>query len=211
MRRRRQPRSRWRRRRAVRRSLIAGLLLLGSAALVEDLARRSADGAGVPAALASEAVPAGAVLGPDDVTLTDVAPDSPLASVALSREAVVGRTTTDQLEPGEMITAGRLADADDAPAGTTVMPVPFPDATIANYLTPGAVLDVIWIPDEFQREPPRIVARAAVVMPDPVPGGPDDRAAWQDRSILLRVTDADAVELAAALGSGRLSVLLRSG
>lgn len=210
MRVRRRPRSRWRRRRALRRSAIAGLLLLGGAALAEDLAERSRDGSGVAVAVAGTALPAGSTLDADDVFLTRVAADSPLAGAALGREAVVGRTTADRLEPGEMITAGRLADPGNAPAGTTVMPVPFPESQIAEYLTAGTVLDVLWIPGEYQRETPRTVAEGAVVMPDPTPRGNDDTDGWRDRTVLLRVADGDAIELAAALGSGRLAVLLRS-
>jgi hypothetical protein len=194
----------------VRRAAIAGLLLLGAVALGEDLAERSRDESGVAVAVAGTPLPAGSILGAADVVLTRVAADSPLAGAALGREAVVGRTTADRLQPGEMITAGRLADPGNAPAGTTVMPVPFPESQIAEYLTAGTVLDVVWIPDEFQRENPRTVAEGAVVMPDPTPRGDDGTDGWRDRTVLLRVADGDAIELAAALGSGRLAVLLRS-
>jgi Flp pilus assembly protein CpaB len=194
----------------VRRSAIAGLLLLGGAALTEDLAERSRGQSGVAVAVAGAALPAGSLLTASDVVLARVAADSPLAGAALDRAAVVGRTTADRLEPGEMITAGRLADPGNAPAGTTVMPVPFPESQIAEYLTAGTVLDVLWIPDEYQQETPRTVAEAAVVMPDPTPRADDDAAGWRDRTVLLRVADGDAIELAAALGSGRLAVLLRS-
>lgn len=194
----------------MRRSAIVGLLLLGGAALAEDVAERSQDESGVAVAVAGGALPAGSILGAGDVVLTRVSADSPLAGAGLGREAVVGRTTADRLEPGEMITAGRLADPGNAPAGTTVMPVPFPESQVAEYLTAGTVLDVVWIPDEFQRETPRTVAEGAVVMPDPTPRDNDGTDGWRNRTVLLRVADSDAIELAAALGSGRLAVLLRS-
>lgn len=211
MARRRARRSRWRRHRAYRRLAIAILLVLGLAALAEDLSSRADRAATTTVAVAAAAIPPGSVLAPEDVSSTDVDRGSPLAEVGLGRDEVVGQSTVGLLAPGEMITAGRLADPGAAPTGTTVMPVPFPNAETVAYLTAGTVLDVLWIPDEFRGGTPRTVAHAAVVLPDPVREQSSDRPALGDHTVLLRIAEDEAVDVAAALGSGRLSVLLRPG
>ncbi len=193
---------------------MVGLVLLGAGAAATDLSDRRDRGPTVAVAVARTDLPAGSVLAATDVGQARLEQDSPLAAVGVSPDAVVGRSTADPLTAGEMITPGRLAEQGASLAGTTVLPVPFPDPAIADYLTPGTVIDVLWIPDEFDAQQPRIVAQDAVVLPDP--GSAETRGAggggaWQSRPTLLRVADADAIELAAALGSGRLSVLLRSG
>lgn len=204
-------RSRWRRHRALRILAIAVLTLTGGVAILEERhAQRGAASAAAPIAIARHALPSGAVLEAGDLATTLVPRDSPLLAVAVDPGDAVGRRTADPLAAGEMLTPGRLRGTTDTPPGTTVMPVAFPDSDVAAYLEPGTVLDILWTPDDFTDASPRIVAQNCVVVRAGPPQASTPTASWGTSPVLLQVPDADTVALAQALGSGRLSVLLRS-
>ena len=189
---------------------MAALALLGVVAVLEERAAHSdAVRAFAAVTIARHDIPAGAVLAGDDVATAQLPRDSPLLAVAIGPGDAVGRRTANPLAAGEMVTPGRLLDAADAPPGTTVMPVTFSDSDIAAYLTPGTVLDIMWTPEEFSGQAPRVVAQGCVVVESGPPGTQTAHPSWGARPVLLQVRDADTVALAAAMSSGRLSVLLR--
>lgn len=179
------------------------------AVLEERAAHSDAVSAVAAITIARHDVPAGVVLAASDVATAQLPRDSPLLAVAIEPGDAVGRRTADPLAAGEMVTPGRLLDEAGAPPGTTVMPVTFSDSDIAGYLTPGTVLDIVWTPEEFSGEAPRVVAQGCVVVESSPPETQTAHPSWGARPVLLQVPDADTVALAAAMSSGRLSVLLR--
>ncbi len=197
----------------MRRLAIAALVLIGAGALVADLGPRSRVAAsGGSAVVASRDTSAGSLLTRNDIDVIDLPAGSPLASVALDPDGVVGRRTRGDLGAGEMITSTRLATSDGAPPGYTTMPVTFSDPEITTFLSPGMRIDIVWSPDSLSGEPPQLVAEAVLVVSIGGAGpGRDELGSLDPVSVLLQVRDADTVNLAAAAGSGRLSVLVRGG
>ena len=171
-----------------------------------DLRTGPPSGPGSPVAYAAREVASGAVLTEGDVAVTELAPDSPLRPAALLPGDVVGRTVVGDLAPGEMITAARIVD-DGARAGLATMPVAFDDNALASFLVPGMSIDVVWS-SELSGRGPEVVVRGARVLR--VGAGPDGSLGpGSGTPVLLELQEADAVRLAAAQGSGSLSVLVR--
>jgi len=183
---------------------------VGALALSREALAPSATQGTVLAAIANGDIAAGTLLQRSDVGTAAILPDSPLRSVALQPGDVVGLRATGDLAAGEMLTETRVADGDGAPPGYTTMPVTFADAKLAAFLAPGMQLDIVWTPDDLSGQPPQVVARLARVVR--LPAADEGRlgpAGGLGVPVLLQVAEADAVGLAAAMGSGSLSILLR--
>lgn len=96
----------------------------------------------VPVPVAARDLPAGSVVGRDDVTTAAFAPGTAPAAVA---EDPVGRVLAAPVGAGEPVTDVRLVGARLAAAhpDLTVMPVRLPDAGVVDLLRPGDRIDLL--------------------------------------------------------------------
>lgn len=113
---------------------------------------------------AARDLPAGAVLGDDDLNLVALPPDAvPEGSIA----DAVGRTLAAPVRAGEPITDVRLVGSDlaDAHPDLTTLPVRLPDAGLADLLETGDRIDLI--ATDPQAGGSRVVAADALVLATP--------------------------------------------
>lgn len=122
-------------------------------------------------------VAAGTVLGAGDVVLVDYAPGSVPPGVV---DRPAGRTVATAVARGEPVTVTRLVGAPlvAGSAGTTVMPVRFPDAAMASLLRVGDRVDVLAV--DPQGGEPRRVAGGVRVLALPASGTPSGAAGSSD-------------------------------
>lgn len=196
-------------------------LLAGLAAAVAVLAALPVLAPGpaptVPVLTAAADLRWGAAVGPSDVTVTRV-PASAVPSGALtSVEEARGRLLTSPVRRGEAITDVRLV----GPAllrerGLVATGVRIADAGLVALLRPGAVIDVLGATSDDAFDRPVDIGIGEVVASEvrvlAVPGG--TRSALGDTSggalVVVAVTPAQAVRLAAAQAQRRLSLIVLS-
>ncbi len=187
-----------------RRVLVGALLVIAVAAALAPT--RPVVAASVEVAVATRDLPAGTVVAASDLSMTELAADSPMAMGAVGTE-VVGRNTLGPIRSGEMFTESRLLADRAAASGRTRMPVAFADPGQISYLTAGMVVDLVWTPDGFDAPTPSVVARQVEVLR--IGNGTDPPDPGETEPVLVELTEAEAVAVAAAMSRGTLSVLVQ--
>ncbi len=161
---------------------------------------------------AARDLPAGHVLGIDDLHRLDLPPAVVPAGVLRPGASVLGRAVALPVRRGEALTDVRLVGASLLAAvgerGLVGAPVRIADAAAVALLSPGDRVDVLGSTDTATQA--RVVASDVVVVTVPG-GGPDDRADPLEGGalVVLATTPATAQALAHAATTARLSVVLR--
>lgn len=133
---------------------------------------------------AARDLPAGAVLGDDDLNLVALPPDAvPEGSIA----DAAGRTLAAPVRAGEVITDVRLVGSDlaDAHPDLTTLPVRLPDAGLADLLESGDRIDLI--ATDPQAGGSRVVAADALVLATPPTPDPTDATSPPGALVVLGV------------------------
>ncbi len=181
-------------RRAVRRTVLARRRLLAALFTAGAVAAGLQVVAGPPpptvvVTTAARDLPAGTVLGIDDVRRADVPPDTvPVGAV----DDATGLTLAAPLRAGEPVTDVRLVGADLASAhpDLAAMPVRLPDPGSAALLEAGDRIDLV--ATDPQAGGSRVVAYDALVLA--IPGGSRDaEPAAISGSVVLLAIDPSAV------------------
>ncbi len=188
--------------------LAAGLAAASVAAALQSLT--PAHEPQVRVLAAAHDLPAGAVLGGDDVKAMPLPRSAVPAGVLTAAVPFTGRLVAAPLRRGETLTdvrlvgAGLLAGlADDGLVG---VPVRLADAEAAALLQPGDVVDVLSASAGPTASGPAQVAAAAVrVLAVPARGSDTGEGAL----VLLAASPTAGARLAAAAVQGRLSVVVR--
>ncbi len=158
-------------------------------------------------AVAARDLPAGQVLGPDDVRVVELPRGMAPAGVAASAEALVDRTLASPIRKGEPISDRRVVgDALVAgyAAGLVATPVRINDADVVSLLRVGDHIDVYAAVSDDVDDARRVVTDAAVVTLPQVAEESRDGAL-----VVLAVTPGDAASLAQGSAAGPLSISLR--
>lgn len=161
-------RARWRRR-VARRLLSAAFL--GAAALLTLHELRPPPPSTTPVVLAARSVPAGAVLGPGDVTVADVRVDARQPGAVTDTVDAVGRRVAAGLAAGEALTTTRLVPrgpVDGLRSGSVALHVLAADPAGVALLAPGLRVSVY--PSAGGAALARAVAVLSVDPPPPEPG-----------------------------------------
>ena len=160
------------RHRLLRQRRLIAAVLVGAATLAGLRAVAPPPADTVALLVARRDLPAGARLGPDD--LTRVAFPAALAPAGSSPDVAVGRVLAGPVSRGEPMTDVRLVGSAfaEAQAGQAVLPVRLPDAGMASLLRPGDVVD-LYATDPATGDA-RLLAAGVTVLatPQDVPDGP---------------------------------------
>lgn len=191
-------------RRAVRRTVLARRRLLAALLTAGAVAAGLHVAAGPPpptvaVTTAARDLPAGTVLGADDVREVDVSPDTVPAGVV---DDATGRTLAAPLRSGEPVTDVRLVGAALASAhpDLAAMPVRLPDSGSAGLLEAGDRIDLV--ATDPQAGGSRVVAYDALVLAVPGGSGEAETGSVTGAVVLLGV-DPSAVP-AVSEGAARL-------
>jgi len=196
-----------------RRLLAAGLFAAAMAFGLQTLAPPPPPT--VPAVSAARDLPAGASLGPGDITLARVDPRSVPDGSLRALAPASGETLVSAVRRGELITDVRLLGAgalDQLGSGLVAAPVRIADAEAVSLLHPGSVVDVLasGAATGSSLGEARLVAAAVRVLT--VPRARDERfgsSLGEGSLVLLATTSATAARLAGAAVAERLSVVVR--
>ena len=172
-----------------RRLLIAALVFVAAWAILASL--RSAPST-VTVAAAARDLPAGAILTASDLTTTPMLSDSVTVELR-DPDAAIGRVLLAPLHAREPLSATRLLDARNVPAGHAFVPVVLSQPELARMLRSGDRIDVISAHG---------VSTAAHVVAVDVSGNAS--------TILVDVPEGIAAGLAASTAQGAVSATLRS-
>ncbi len=157
--------------------------------------------------VASRDLPAGQVLGPDDVRVVRLPRDLAPKGVAASAEVLVSRTLASPVRKGEPISDRRVvgeALVAGYAAGLVASPVRIDDAEVVSLLRVGDHIDVYAAVSDDVDDARRVVTDAAVVTLPQVAEDARDGAL-----VVLAVTPGDAASLAQGSAAGPLSISLR--
>ncbi len=196
-----------RRRRALRRAVLArrrplAALLAAVAVLValQELRPTAPPTERVPTA--ARDLPAGSVLGHDDVRIVDYAEGT--APAGLARDPV-GRTLAAPLRAGEPVTDVRLVGPSLVAAypGSAVMPVRLPDAAMAALLRVGDEIDLLTA-DPQGAAAGRVVASDLTVVALPDSTAADD-GVLPGRLVVVAAPQSSIEEVAQAAVTGFLT------
>lgn len=118
--------------------VLAAALTVLAGVLVAWAVQRAA--ARVEVVSVARPVAAGAVIGPDDLTTTAIAFDTPVTGLApaSSLDALVGRVATVDLAPGELLSTGMWADGTELSAGERTVGALLDAGTYPTGLAPGS-------------------------------------------------------------------------
>lgn len=179
-----------------RRGLVA--LLLGAAALVAVQAATAPPPPTVPVLVAARDLPAGVVLGPDDVRVARQLPDAVPAG-ALGAPQVTGEVLAAPVRRGEPLTDRRLLGDGLVAAypGLAAVPVRLPDAGMAALLRVGQRVDLVAAGAEGDA---RVVAGDVPVLALPA-AAPDGRTAQTGTPGALVVVGATPGQADAVAGA----------
>ena len=191
-----------------RRWVAAGFAGLAVAAALGALAPAGPRVVNVVAA--ARDVPAGTVVTADDVVTVGLLPATVPAGIVRNVDDVLGRVVAAPLRRGEPVTDVRLVGAsligtlDD---GLVATPVRIADATVAQLLRPGDVVDVLAASTGRSAIPAARTAAAAVRVLA-VPATEDSGSFESGALVVLATTPATAALLARAAVTSRLSVTI---
>lgn len=155
---------------------------------------------------AARDLPAGVVLGHDDLATASYDPANVPAGVVTSADDVVGRTTTGPLRAGEPITDVRLLSGSMLGSfpGRVAVPVRVADRGAVGLLRIGDRVDVIAADPQGSSEPSVVAAAAPVLaLPDA-----EEAALASGGLVVLAVSEETARSLAGAAVSSYLSVAI---
>lgn len=196
----------WRLRRLASAGLAAGAL----AASLHVLAPSPPDGQ--PVLLAARDLAAGTALTAGDLR-TDSRPVDDLPSGTLSSaQTVIGRVLTSGVRRGEVLTDARIVGPGltvGLPPGTVAIPVRIADRAVVPLVAPGDHVDVLVATDAAEAT---LVARSAVVLARPSPGGGGllgTSTGTGGGLLVLAASPDDASSLVSAAARGPLSLALR--
>jgi Flp pilus assembly protein CpaB len=160
--------------------------------------------------VASRDLPAGAVIGGDDLELVRVPPET-VPNGTVAREDAIGRTVAAPVRGGEALTDVRLVTAAllDGYPGLVAVPVRIPDAGAVGLLAVGDRVDVL-AADPSGRAEAELVASSAPVIAlprdDPDAAGTALTGTLGGRLMVLGATRQTAARLAGASAWGLLTV-----
>lgn len=189
------------------RRVVVALLAAGAAFTFAQIVA-PAPPATTPVVVAAHELPAGAVLGPDDLDVVrfprDTVPDGTNRAVAdivdeiLAAPVRAGEPLTDRRVVGEALISGY-------PPGLVATPVRISDVAVVALLEVGARIDV-YAASRAGGESARHVASDAIVVT--MPHTPAD-ARHDGALVVVAVTPSTAAALAQATAEGLLSITLR--
>ena len=164
----------------------------------------------VPVVVASTDLPAGSVVGQDDLEVADWPADLVPTGAVESPGGLTGRTLAGALAAGEPVTDLRLVGPGltaALPEGQVAAPVRLADLAVAGLVRPGDRVDVLaTAPDATEADV--VVSGALVLAPSSNPDA-DSTDPAPAAGLLLLAVDADTgARLAAAAASDTLSVTL---
>ncbi|MCW2583965.1 MAG: Flp pilus assembly protein CpaB, domain [Klenkia sp.] len=196
------------------RRALAGLLAVAALVLALRPVPTSA-GSSAPAVptdsvvVAAADLPAGTVLGPEDVTVRSLPAELVPGSAVSDPEEVRGVSLASAVRAGEVLTDARLVGAglwSQVPAGHVAAPVRLADLAVAALLRSGDRVDVLaarpGVPTEVVVDDAVVLAVPAPVTDAALTGG--DTAGL----VVLAVVEGDAGRLAAASAEATLTVTL---
>ncbi len=173
-------------------------------ALVANYGYLKAQDRTVPAAIAAIDLPAGHQVMPADIATTNVRVDGDLEPMLMVPEEIDGTYVTTR-----PVTAGTLlfrSDVDTRLPGGRAMSFPVaPERALDGAVRIGDTIDIIHAADGDARY---LLAGVDVIQ---VSGGADGRLGSGDFVITVAVDDAEALELAAALSDGEITVVRSTG
>lgn len=195
------------------RHLVAAAALATAALVVLDAARFDPPPS-EPVAVLAAALPAGSLLGVDDV-VTRRFPEglAPTAAIT-SAEGAVGSRLAVALPAGYPLSSGVLVGSGltaGAPPGTAVVPVRLADSDVASLLRAGDRIDIVQASADGSA--PRVLARRVLVMSTTSSDTPGtfDVGTSPGPLLLVATTPAIATLLAGASTWDPLSVILVAG
>lgn len=162
--------------------------------------------------VAGRDLPAGAVIGGDDLELLRLPPGA-VPDGTVVREDAIGRTVAAPVRRGEAVTDVRLVTASllDGYPGLVAVPVRIPDAGAVGLLAVGDRVDVL-AADPSGRTEAELVASSAPVIAlprdDPDAAGAALTGTLGGRLVVLGATRQNAVRLAGAAAWGLLTVTI---
>ncbi len=205
-----------------RRTLAA--MAAGLAVLTLGLALRPAPPAVTEMVVVAADLPAGHRLELGDLALAPMPAAVALPGQAADPESLVGQVLAAPLLRGEPLTTSRLVASwgpADLPSGAVPQPVRFADAEATRWLTAGQRIDVLAaraLGEESLGAPTeslaRVIARSATVLVLPGREGdagtlsPSSTTSGQGPPVLLAVSPAEALAIAGAEATSRLSYRL---
>ncbi len=191
----------------VRRRLLAALLTAAAVAgVVQALAPPAPETR--PVLAAGSDLPAGAVVGPDDLVTVRVPPAAVPDGVVTGEEAV-GQRLASPLRRGEPVTDVRLVSGSllAGRPGEVAVPLRIPDAASVELVDVGDRVDVL-ATDPRGREEASTVVRGARVLALPETTAPGPANTQGGRLVVLAVERDVAPRLAAATARASLSLTL---
>ncbi len=188
-----------------RRLLAAALTAVAVAAGLHAVA--APPPARVPVLVAARDLPAGAVLGADDLTPARFAPDTVPAGLATT---AVGRILAAPLRRGEPVTDVRLVGpglAEGYP-GLTALPVRLPDAGMVDLLRVGDLIDLLATDPQGSGAEVVAVGARVITVPGPAAGerGTPVGPGLSGRIVVLGVADDEVTRVTDASVRSYLSV-----
>lgn len=135
---------------AVRRFLhwhrrILAAALAGIAVLITLTHLDPASGALSDVVVTTRSLAAGDVVGPTDVTLAALPPDSLPDGAPLDLDDVIGQTMAMRALPHSVVQAGMLATSQITGPGRALVPMALPDPRLADLLTPGSTITLVHV------------------------------------------------------------------
>ena len=164
-----------------------------------------------PVVVAAADLPAGATLASSDLVVTALPADAVPAGVVADPGELTGRVLAAPLRAGEPVTDVRLVGPalwSAVPEGQVAAPVRLADLAVATLLRAGDRVDVLAATDDGGGATVEQVATGALVLTAPAPAADDGPAAGDAGLLVLAVTPDTAGRLAAAAAGGTLTVTL---
>jgi Flp pilus assembly protein CpaB len=193
-----------------RRRILAAVLA-GLAVLVAVRANAAPPPPTATVLTAARDLPAGALVGADDLTSAQFAPDSVPAGVLPRPAAAVGRTTTGPVRAGEPLTDVRLLAPDLLAGypGLVAAPVRIGDPGTARLLRVGDRISLIAADPQGEAEPVEVARAVPVIALPRAPSGPSAGLAG-GALVVVAVSSEVARELAGhAIASFLTAVVVR--
>lgn len=159
--------------------------------------------------VAAHDLPAGHVIGPDDLTVTEVPPDTVPAVGRVDRADLVGARLAGPVAAGEPVTTTRIVDDEllgRLGAGLLATPVRLPDPEVVDLLQAGDQVDVYAATGDPDAPALQVVRDATVVV---VPERTEE-SRGQGAVLVLALTELESAHLAQAAATTQLAVSLRA-
>jgi len=149
----------------------------------------------------SKRVPAGQVIGPDDLGETLAALDGAVAVPASQRSSIVGRIAAVELVPGSLLSAAHVSDARTDIADEAVIAARLDEGRAPSDLAVGDSVLLFEVPGEGDEEATAAPVAGRVVAIETAADGSSD-------VVSVAVAPGDARRAAVAAARGRLTLVL---